>query len=168
MMTFTETIQWIKLPRATLWGLLVACALMLWGPPSFVIALGLAEFIQAYRMYLGAAFLFFAVATVPNLIYLIFVRSLESINERRDQKYRIARLSELSSQEKTLLMRYLANGTKTVVFNIADGVAQGLADQEIIYRPSIVSQGGPWFAYNIQPWARRYLLEHPELLDISE
>lgn len=155
---------WLKLPQTILWGLLIVCALMLWGPPQFITGLGLAAFIQTYRMYLGVAFLFFAVATVPRLIFHIFIWPLNAIKARRDHKRRIARLNDLSPDEKARLLHFIANETRTTTLDYTNGVTQRLAHAGIIYRASNLSQGGTRFAYNIQPWAWNYLRDHPELL----
>jgi hypothetical protein len=164
-MDITQPLGWLKLPQTVLWGLLIVSGLMLWGPPQFVTGLGLASFIQVYRMYLGVAFLFFAVATVPRLVANIVSWPLHAIQERRAGKQRIARLSDLSPQEKALVCHFLVNDTRSVTLSYTDGLTQGLVHAGIIYRASNLSQGGTRFAYNIQPWAWDYLREHPEILN---
>jgi hypothetical protein len=73
-------------------------------------------------------------------------------------------LHELTADEKAYLIPYVLENQNTQYFLLEDGIAGGLQAKTIIYRASnLGSLVGGW-AFNIQPWARDYLKEHPELL----
>ena len=163
-MDITQPLGWLKLPQTVLWGLLVASGLMLWGPPQFVHGLGSEAFLQAYRMYLGVAFLLFAVATVPRLVSRMLSWPLDALRTHRLRKIRIERLNDLSPSEKELLWHFVVNDTRSATLDYTDGLTQGLAHVNIIYRASNLSKGGTQFAYNLSPWAWDHLRKHPELL----
>lgn len=161
----SHVLGWLKLPQRVLWGLLLIAGLVLWGPPWFVDGLGLQAFIDAYRMWLGAAFLLLVAATFPNAIHWAGTKALGWVTERRAMKARRARLHNLSRDEKVVLRFYLKNNVRTQTLDMADGVAPALENAWIIYRASNLSQGYTDFAYNIQQWALDYIREHPEVLD---
>lgn len=160
----SQAISWIKLPQRVLWALLIIAGLVLWGPTWFISGLGLAQFIDAYRMYLGVVFLLFLAATLPSPIHWLASKGLGKIKEQRYKKAMKARLHDLSSDEKEALRFYIKNNTRTQTLDCAAGVASALESAKIIYRASNVSQGHTNFAYNIQQWALDYLRKNPLIL----
>ena len=161
----SQALGWLKLPQRVLWALLLITGLVLWGPQWFVGGLGLDQFIETYRMYLGVVFLLFLAATLPTPIQWVASKAWARLQEQRHKKTRLARLHDLSDDEKEVLRHYLQNNTRTHTLDCTDGVATALEHARIIYRASNLSQGYTDFAYNIQQWAHDYLREHPEVLD---
>lgn len=161
----SQALGWLKLPQRVLWALLIIAGLVLWGPEWFVSGLGLGQFIDTYRMYLGVVFLLFLAATLPTPVNWVASKGLEKIKGHRHKAAREARLHDLSGDEKEVLRYYIKNNTRTQTLDLADGVAPALESARIIYRASSVSQGYTDFAYNIQQWALDYLREHPEVLN---
>lgn len=78
------------------------------------------------------------------------------------------RLADLTEEEKEILRGYIIPDTRTQYFKVGDGVVAGLVHEDIIYQSSTIVQFEDDFEwtlpYNIQPWARKHLKEHPELL----
>ncbi len=74
-------------------------------------------------------------------------------------------MRELLPDEKAYLMRYISEQQNTQYFRLDDGIAQGLVVKHVIYQAAAVGDLYDGFAYNLQPWARRYLAKHPEALD---
>jgi len=160
----TQALGWLKLPQRVLWALLVIAGFVLWGPKWFASGLGLEQFIETYRMYLGVVFLLFLAATLPTPIHWAASKAGEVVQERRHKEAREARLRDLSKGEKAVLRYYITNDTRTQTLNYADGITSALEEAEIIYRASNMSKSYTNFAYNIQPWALDYLRKHPEVI----
>jgi hypothetical protein len=155
----------MKLPQRILWALLIIAGLVLWGPSWFVSGLGLGQFIDTYRMYLGVVFLLFLAATLPTPIQWVSTKAWEKLQEIRHRKLRQARLHDLSSDEKEVLRYYIDQDKRTQILDYTDGIAPGLEHAKIIYRATNMSQAYTDFAYNIQSWALDYLRKHPEVLE---
>lgn len=103
--------------------------------------------------------LYFAYEVIERVSKL-FGRKFHQHSERRRV---LGWLSNLSSDEKTLLKRYIQADSKTQCFSITDGVAAGLTVKGILYQPA----SGAFFesvAHNIQDVVFEHLRKHPELL----
>ncbi len=74
-------------------------------------------------------------------------------------------MAELMPDEKAYLLRYITEQQNTQYFRIDDGIAQGLVAKLIIYQSASIGDLYDGFAYNLHPWARRYLVKHPEALN---
>ncbi|RZF20652.1 hypothetical protein DAY19_11750 [Halobacteriovorax vibrionivorans] len=78
-------------------------------------------------------------------------------------------LKTLSDEEKELLKEFIYGNTKSKSFLLNSGVVQGLVAHKIIYRSGSISTNvtirGPYFEFNIQPWAWQYLNKNPHLLN---
>jgi hypothetical protein len=143
----------------------VACSLLLFLPDAIIARFGLSEFLNSYRAYIGigfiASFSLLAVATASFAVSPI----LSALETWRFKHHGLKNLSELTTPEKQFLRPYILEGQNTHYASISDGVAQGLVGKNLIYRASQVSTPGMLFPYNLQPYARRLLIEHPHLLD---
>ena len=93
---------------------------------------------------------------------------LEYVETVKNHRYREQILHDLSPEEKGLLGRYIYGDTKTQYFAMSDGVANGLANQTVLYIAAKTSINMDVIAFNIQPWAWDYLRSHRELLLNSE
>ena len=122
-------------------------------------------FAQKNETIIGAVFLGSAVLIATHILATIgkplFDLVLDAILRGQRQK----RLHDLTGKEKKILRAYIENETRSLQLPITSGVVNGLVSENIIYRSSSVGEGvGMKFAHNIQPWAREYLKENPELL----
>lgn len=95
---------------------------------------------------------------------LCWRRAREEIGRRRIRRIREKHLRELTPEERGYQLPYIHDRTSTQTFDIDDGVAGGLQGKEILYRSSNMFDVHRGVPYNLQPWARTYLTQHPELL----
>lgn len=131
------------------------------------------EKVLPYKYLLILAFIFLMISLII-LSYLIFYRNENKELNKKTPKKEIEKkiikrgkkyLSSLSLEEKKILKQYINKGTKTQYFDISNGVISNLVTMDIIFRASITSKKGFFFAYNIQPWAWNCLNENKKILD---
>ena len=157
--------EWLKQPKRILWGFVVVVGLMLWGPDWFVDGLGLQEFIDAYRKFIGVAFLFFTVAALAHTLQLLGEQVLRKWKQRRRRMIAQKHLHDLTDAEKKVLRGYIVSKSRTQDLEMNNGVTAALVAASVISQASPMSVVWTIFPYNIQTWAWDYLREHPELLD---
>jgi hypothetical protein len=158
--------EWLKLPSRILLSIACVCALILFAPNWFLAALGLLEFVDSYRHFVGLALLLSLVLPIFQLIFWTFDTSLKLYTSRRDRKSRENLLKKLTVPEKKILCQYLVAQSKTQYCQLDGGVVAGLAHQGLIYRVTTEPVGfTQLFAYNVQPWIWDYLNQHPEILE---
>jgi Super-infection exclusion protein B len=133
-------LDWLKLPQRVLWGLVAVAASMLWGPPWFINGLGLQDFINDYRKYLGVIFLVLLTPTATAIFTSLSDLGRAAWSRRQLARRRVQRLHDLSDPEKVLLRRYISGNTRSQTLEMADGVTQGLQAVQIIGRASEVSR----------------------------
>jgi hypothetical protein len=142
----------------------VATGIILLVPDGIAQKLGVDTFRAMYRGYLGAAFILSWSYLVAHLVWWFRGRVAAWHLSRRKRLIRERWLHELTPAEKSYLAPYILQDVTTRQFQIEDGVANGLAAKEILARASQVGSMVDGFAYAIQPWAKRYLKGHPDLL----
>lgn len=118
------------------------------------------------KIWDAIVFLFTASLLLAHVISVIVKLVKDNWLQRGNLKSMKRRLHELTYEEKQILSSYIFNKTKTRDYNINDGVVQGLAHANILYRASNLSKGLTLFSYNIQPWAWDYLNKHKNLLEV--
>lgn len=144
---------------------LIACSLLLFLPDPVLTRFGLAEFLQSYRTYVGVGFIASLSLLAVTVLSVIISPISSAFEDWRFKRRGLKTLSELTNAEKQFLRPYIYDGENTHYTSISDGVAQGLVGKNLIYRASQVSTPGMNFPYNLQPYARRLLIEHPHMLD---
>lgn len=150
----------LKIPTALLISITCLLGIMIFIPNSLASQLALDEFLVNYRKFIGPTFLlfvFFLLSRIVNKVYsniLIFIenRKLEST------------LDELTSEEVKYLSEFILSGENSIHKSISDGVVCGLQAKNIVFRPSMVAAHGYTFAYNLQPWARKYLNKRKDII----
>ena len=161
----TKLVDWLKQPPRVVASIAMACAVVLFAPQSIKAPLLLDAFVENYGGYVGVVLVF----SCCLLFISGLVRMVAWCKEKyRDWKVRTARieaLKKLTDCEKKILRYYIENHTKTNHLSITDGAVSGLEAQQIIARATTLSLDGPFFDFNIQPWAWQYINEHPELLE---
>ena len=153
-------------------GLSIATGIILFSGDSVIIALGLEEFRNNNKGYLGAifigslsillsytAFSFVKIGKEQYRKYHSKIKQKEKLKKQQEQ------LHKLTPDEKAYLIPYVLNDENTQYFLIEDGVAGGLVAKGMIYQSSSIGSMLEGFAYNIQPWVKEYLQEHPECLE---
>jgi Super-infection exclusion protein B len=146
-------------------AVLIATLLLLFLPDPAITQLGLTEFTQSYRTYMGISLIASASLLSGHIIFAIATFVLSPWNTWRLNRNCIKKLAELTNEEKEFLLPFIVNGQNTQYAPINDGVVKGLELKRLIYRASTVSMSGFEFAYNLQPYVRSLLKDRPHLLD---
>ncbi|MGD0200137.1 MAG: superinfection exclusion B family protein [Bryobacteraceae bacterium] len=158
-------LEFLKLAPRFLTALGFAAGLLLFSNEHFLNRIGLAEFVQKYRFVLGLT-LVISVALLAVHVTLFVLRGVRRWWTRRGIDRRvIARLHNLTEDEKQILRYYLVKDTRANMLRVENGVVQELASEGIIYRSASMGNMLEGFAHNISDLAWDYLHLHPELLD---
>ncbi|MFO0806983.1 MAG: super-infection exclusion protein B [Gemmataceae bacterium] len=149
------------LPTWLIVCLCVFLSLVLFLPNTVADIVGIADFRHDYRGWIGVCWLLAVTLTVAK--GLLWTKSV--IGDRLARRSRELLLHELTPDEKGYLVPYISGEVSSLDLDVADGVAGGLAGKGIIRAASSIGSLIHGVPYNLQPWARRYLKEHPELLE---
>lgn len=148
--------------------ILISSSVLLFGPESLLKSLGGQQIVEQNRTAIGAAFLFslaFISVFCSSFVFKKIARKLKSNSNRiAIDKLRTEYMNELTAEEILYLLPFWA-GINTLYFILEDGVRGGLEAKDIIYRASNTGSRIDGFAYNIQPWALKFLREHPEVYE---
>lgn len=143
---------------------LIASTLLLFLPDSAAHQIGIDEFRQLYRGYLGAAFVasvsLLAASGLSATSHVIGNR----LDDRRLRRLTLDTLGMLTSDEKQFLRGFIVEGQNTVHAPLSDGVSGGLVAKQVVYRSSNIFHGFT-APFNLQPIARALLTENPRLLN---
>lgn len=143
---------------------LIASTLLLFLPGSIAHQIGVEEFRQSSRGYLGGVF----VASISLLAAYCLSAASNVINnhldDRRLRRLTLDTLRMLTADEKRFLRPFIAEGRNTVYVAISDGISGGLVAKRIIYRSSNIIEAFQ-APFNLQPIARKLLTENPTLVD---
>jgi len=157
-----NALDWLrKVPIGFLLALLIVLALLLFLPTEIAETLAVSDFRNVYRRFLGPTFLLFA--------SFFITKALLSLNDFRrrkaSQRRRLLQLHKLTPEEKGYLAQFILHQRNTIHVAMGDGIAGGLEANGIIYCSSNefnILEGPP---FNLQPWAREYLSQYPNLLE---
>jgi Super-infection exclusion protein B len=170
MMDLSQISNYLKIPSLIAFLLAIATGMMLWGPTWYISGLGLQQFIDDDRPYMGVGFLLILISAVAGSIQHIIKFIKQQCDTTIYVRRRRKRLYDLTTEEKQLLLQYFRNNTRTQTLDSLSGVVNGLEHDHVIYRATglgtmnIVTRRAD-FDYNIQPWAWHYLRQHLYLLD---
>lgn len=163
---FGKFIDWIKLSPRYLIPIFLTSGFLLFAPSNYVGPLGLLEFREMYRSWIGIFFLSSSVLIVTELGYL----SYRKLNRKIDSSYQQNALRSLTERQKKILQPYLKMNLRYGKQWPENGDVKELEDLGVItfdeaddIRPYISS--GIQAPYEISSWAWEYLKKHPELLD---
>jgi len=164
------TLDWTKLYEvitkplsfASSLFLFVVSSLILFGPAHSVERLGLSPILGPYRWTVGLVFLIAVGWLVVSGLFFLGRQVFQLWKHRQ----RHLRLHRLTTDEKSLLRRYVQHASRSI--QVAEGefgLAQGLTDDGILYRPQTPATSATGFVpYNIVDWALVYLTKHPQLV----
>lgn len=152
------------LPRYFL-GIALASSILLFGPPSMLVSLGMSDFVEQYRTWIGFAFLLSTVMSVVPLGGKLVAAITGWVQASTDAKYRAKVLRSLTLQERMVLAGYVVRNTNSVRAPLSDGVVQGLVHRQVLYRSTNLSDEWQNFAFNLHPWAQQLLERQPEILE---
>lgn len=142
----------------------VATVILVGLPDNAIALLGLEEFRTAYRTYIGFAFV-----ASSSLLFVYLTSTFRGLFSSAWRDWRLNKnarkiLSELTDAEKKFLQPFIEEGENTRYAPISDGVAQGLELKKVVYRASNVSISNLTFPFNLQPYVRKLLKKHPDLI----
>jgi hypothetical protein len=90
----------------------------------------------------------------------------KKIEDNRRRAIREQSLRELTPDERSFLVPYIHDQLNSRVAPLEDGIVGGLVAKDILCRATHSIEFDD-FPYYMQPWARRYLKKHPDLLILS-
>ncbi len=165
MPTLEQFIQVLKLAPRYLLAVIVFCGVLLFVEDDIAKTLGIYNFTQNYRQWLG-------IALIATSSLVIIDWSIKISMVIRDIAFRIKRkksilksLHSLTEEEKQILRYYLCKQSKSNVLRIDDGIVNGLVAKGIIFRAANQGNLVEGFAHNINQLAWDYLDVNLGLLD---
>lgn len=165
MLEAKKILDWLKLTPKQSFIILIITSILLFGGDPFIAKLGLEKPRDFLQPWLGIFWLLSLALILSDIFVPLYNYCIKKYKQRkylkRCQKY----LHGLTVYEKSLLSEYINNNTKTITGQLADGVVQELVTNDVIRLASTVSQYDDYFAYNIQPWAWKYLHKNQDLLN---
>jgi hypothetical protein len=164
---FSRYVEWIKLSPRYLLPISLFTGFVLFAPQEMLDRFGLVRLLSDYRPYFGLVFLLSTTLLLSAALAAVYSWFKKRRRQRARLKYMRQRLHHLAEPEKVILRGFVYNGTRSQYLDMADGTIGGLEVEGIIFRSSNVGNINSW-AYNIQPWAWRYLTSHPDLLAIDD
>lgn len=164
VMDLTRLLEFLKLRPETLFGIILGSGALVILPESVLVKLGLLVFVSSFRGWLGGALVLSAALLLANGLSVALRQAISFTTEFMDLKARRESFRYLSPPEKKLLARYLSEKTQTQYLDIRDGITNGLLAKGFIYRASNVGANYTSFAFNIQPWAWKYMHDKPGLV----
>lgn len=131
---------------------------LLMAPNSIIGIFGLRDFRNQYLSWIGIATVLCISLLIAHFGSFLYPVVVSWIRWRRI-------MNDLTFEEKKVLRPYIVNDEPTQYFPYSDGVANGLQAKGILFRSSQLAANDISFAYNIQPWARRYLKRRKKFFD---
>lgn len=149
--------------------LTIASGFLLFVNDDQAATLGLAQFRDDFRFWIGTIFLIFFSLSVSKIILRLGEYGIDQLEVWKGLQYSKRKLADLTSEERKILRGFLHSNTKTQTLGLESGVVQGLVAAGIIYRSSRIGRQwagrGIGFDYNILDWVWIYLKKNPSLLD---
>ena len=165
-MDFSKFLDWLKPTPKHYFAIAIVTAILLFSPRNFLERLGVNIIVDQFHPWFGVLFLLSIFLLLSYSVSPLYEFLKNKLKLRNITKNRIKRLHSLTKDEKALLRGYICENTRTQYLRPDDGVVRGLECEQIIYRASEIGAALSFeFAYNIQPWAWNFLMEHQELLD---
>ena len=135
--------------------------------PFILENLGISE-IDNYKKYIG-----YGCLVSVSIVFVMLIHNLcewvkKIILERKTNKTLESNLKNLNSDEKAILESYIVNGKTTAYFYLYDGIITSLIEKKALYAAGDAYTGDHKRAYNIEPFAKKYLESNPELLERAD
>jgi len=161
-------LNWFTSKPSILFGIAVACIVVLALPEPWRIYLGYDELIKPIRGWIslvalvsGVLWLVAILTKFMALIYSFVGGQLENWWFRRKAP---KILYELSRQEKQYVAKYIKNDVTTLKWSLEAGVIEGLRAKHVVYLASRMGRLSG-FAFTLQPWVTKALEKHSDLKD---
>lgn len=158
-------LEFLKLAPRYLLAVIIVCAIFLFVPAYFLKTLGVADFVETYRQWIG----FTLICGFGIWVVAIFASVSDWIKglwlKRARQKRIAERLENLTEPEKQILRYYFAKNTRGNKLRIENGDVQALARAGIIFHSATLGSVLEGFAHNITDFAWDYIHQNPHVLD---
>lgn len=161
----TTVLEVLKLAPRYLAAVAVVCGVLVFANQTALDGLGLREFTENNRHWIGLAFLASAAVALLDGAKEVagWVRTQVATAKLRQK--RLDRLHSLTEEEKQILRYYFAKQTRTNSLRIQDGIVQGLVAAGIIHQSASLGDLHSGFSYNISEFAWDYLNTNPKILE---
>lgn len=134
-----------------MFAIALVCGLLLFSPTKWLSPLGLNQFVDLLRPWIGIVFLITVVLCILDAVIEAWKWGNKNLKDRKIQEKRVERLYKLTAEEKEILLGFILNKTRTQYLAYSDGVVRELEAENIVFRSSDVGDSERW-SYNIQPW----------------
>jgi hypothetical protein len=165
MPSIEQIIQALKLTPRYLVAVSIFCGALLFISEQTSKALGVYQFTQDNRQWLGIALIASLSLVVIDWSIKIFAVVRNFVRRVKFKKSLIQRLHSLTEEEKQILRYYLSKQSKTNTLRTDDGIVNALAAKGIIYRSASHGNLLEGFSHNINELAWDYLNENPGVLE---
>ena len=143
----------------------IASGIMICLAPEQAATLGVDTLREKFHGYIGATFIL-SVSVLSahclSTLFKIFKGQIQSYVDTRKKKQQ---LHSLTPDEKAYLLPYIEGQETTQYFGLDDGIAMELQIKEILFQAANLGNLIGGWAFSLQPLAREYLQEKPELLE---
>jgi Super-infection exclusion protein B len=121
-MDTSKFLDWIKLSPRYLTPFAVVSGFLLFAKEKWLEVLGLAEFVQKYRPYIGIILLLSVGLLASHLLNSVFGWISQRRNLSRKLKNGMKHLQTLTLEEKEILKTYIETGTRTQYLPMRSGL----------------------------------------------
>jgi hypothetical protein len=160
--------DWLKLSPRYLFPISLVTGFVLFASADILDLFGINPLVTQIRPYLGFIFLLATALLITNLCIAIYTWANSKYQKALNMRMLQGRLRALTDDEKRILQYYISKQTRTQYLPLLDGVVSGLELEGVIFKSVNSARDLDRWAYNIQPWAWRYLNEHKKLLEIID
>jgi hypothetical protein len=152
------------LPVASSLFLIISTSFLLTASDAMLAGLGMSRIAADYRWVVGMGFLIAATWLIVTAIISLGKWFHQEFSVHRAAEKQRRRLRALTADERKMLRRYVETETREMNFYAMElGVAQGLANDGILYRPDVPFQLNS-VPYNIQESVLAYLTKNQALV----
>ena len=145
-------------------GVIAASLLLILSPDYLLHKIGVYQFVQDYRSWLGLTLITATVLLLVSLTVSLSNGLKKWWRTRQERQCIIRRLQRLTEEEKQILRYYIGEGTRSNSLRVDDGVVNGLVAAGIIYPSAQLGSLLEGVAHNIIGIAWDYLNQFPDLL----
>lgn len=166
MKSLQSILDAVKLNPKYLFGIMVFTGTLLYiGNGGYLNDFGFSETLyEKSKVWISLTLILAASMFISHIIFFLFEKSKVNYKWHVNMRALKKKLHVLTNIEKEILRYYIDNNENSQLLSYVDGNVKELEQWKIIYRASTLSARGRIFPYNLQPWAREYLIENRHLL----
>jgi len=161
---FLKVISILKTPANYFLPVLTASSFGLFAPERLIHYLGIMQWREELKVYLGSAFVISLCVVVFHYSAVFMLFCIKKYRVRLATKAQIACLESLTFQEKEILAGYFYKKTRTQNLWAGNGVVTGLVERGILY-PAATEGFFDSYPFNISPWVWEYFNKNPRMVN---